>query len=66
MAVNDHSKWFYNIDSLGQCYKTFYRGNLPSFHSNTVIPCYKTLYPWEILWNGSKLPQYCFVTLVPQ
>jgi hypothetical protein len=26
--------------------KHFYRGNLPRFRGNTVIFCYKTLFPW--------------------
>jgi hypothetical protein len=30
----------------GQCYKTFYRGNLPPFHGHTVILCYKATLPW--------------------
>jgi hypothetical protein len=33
--------------SRGQCYKTFYRGNLPPFHGNTVILCYKAILPWK-------------------
>ncbi len=40
------------------CYKTFYRGNLPPFHSNTVILCYKAIIPWKLLWNISKLLWY--------
>ncbi len=30
----------------GQCYKTFYRGNLPPFHGHNIILCYKTLLLW--------------------
>ncbi len=41
-----------------QCHKTFYRGNLPPFHGNTVILCYKAILPLKLPWNGSKLPQY--------
>jgi hypothetical protein len=41
-----------------QCYKTFYRGNLPPFHGNSIILCYKHILPWKLMWNGSKLPQY--------
>jgi hypothetical protein len=29
---------------MGLCYKTFCRGNLPPFHGNTVILCYKALH----------------------
>jgi hypothetical protein len=36
----------------------FYRGNLPPFHGNTVILCYKVILPWKSEWNGSKLPLY--------
>ncbi len=42
----------------GQCYKTFYRSNLPPFHGNTVILCYKAILPWKLQLNGSKLPRY--------
>jgi hypothetical protein len=45
-------------NTWGQCYKTFYRGNLPPFHGNTVILCYKAILPWKLPWDGSKLPQY--------
>jgi hypothetical protein len=45
-------------ETWGQGYKTFYRGNLPPFHGNTVILCYKAILPWKLLRNGSKLPQY--------
>jgi len=30
----------------GQCYKTFYHGNLLPFHGNTIILCYKATLPW--------------------
>ncbi len=53
----------YNIGSRGQCYKTFYHGNLPPLHGNTVIQCYKAILPWKSQWNDSKLPQYNFITL---
>ncbi len=33
-------------DTWGQCYKTFYRGNLLPFHGNTIILCYKAILPW--------------------
>jgi hypothetical protein len=42
----------------GQCYKNFYRGNLPPFHGNTIILCYKAILPMKLHWNGSKLPRY--------
>jgi hypothetical protein len=38
----------------GQCYKTFYSGNLLPFHGITIILCYKAILPW----NGSKLSRY--------
>ncbi len=41
-----------------QCYKTFYRSNLPPYHGNTIILCFKAILPWKLLWNCSKLPQY--------
>ena len=44
--------------SWGQCYKYFYRSNLPPFHGNTAILCLKTILPWKLLWEGSKLPWY--------
>jgi hypothetical protein len=47
------------LSTRGQCYKTFYCDNLPPFHGNTVILCYKAELPWKLLWNGSNLPQYC-------
>ncbi len=37
-----------------QCYKTFYGGNIPQFHGNTVILCYKATFPWKLPWNVSK------------
>jgi hypothetical protein len=30
----------------GQCYKTFYHGNLLPFHGNTIILCYQAILPW--------------------
>jgi hypothetical protein len=36
-------------DTRGQCYKTFYRGNLPPFHGNTIILCYKAILLWKLL-----------------
>jgi hypothetical protein len=39
-------KKFYNICIRGQCYKTFYRGNLLPFHGNIIILCYKATLPW--------------------
>ncbi len=33
-------------DTRGQCYKTFYHGNLLPFHGNTIILCYKAILPW--------------------
>jgi hypothetical protein len=42
----------------GQCYKSFYRSNLPPFHGNTLILCYKGTLPWKLTWNGSILLQY--------
>ena len=48
-----------------QCYKTIYRGNLPPFYTNIVIPCYKnefTLilrskpsFQGKLLWNLGDL-----------
>ncbi len=43
-----HSKlqhYFYKIGPWSQCYKTFYHGNLPPFHGDTVILCYKAILP---------------------
>jgi hypothetical protein len=58
MAVNYHGIKFYNIGPMWHCYKTFYRSNLPPFHGNIIILCYKVILPWKLLWNGSKLPWY--------
>ncbi len=44
-------------ESRDQCYKKIYRGNLPPFHCNNVILCYKVILPWRLQWNGSKLQQ---------
>jgi hypothetical protein len=38
------NKTFNNTETWGQCYKNFYHGNLPPFHYNTVILCYKAIY----------------------
>ena len=60
-AVINHGKlphYFYNIVPTAQCYKTFYRSNLPPFHGNSVILCYKAILPWQLPWNGTKLPWY--------
>jgi hypothetical protein len=46
------------VGSWYKSYKTVYRGNLPPFHGNTIILCYKAVLPWKLLWNGSKLPRY--------
>jgi len=35
-----------------------FRGNLPPFHGNTIILCYKAILPWKLLWNGSKSLHY--------
>ncbi len=51
-------KKFYVTDSMGQCYKTFYWGNLPPFHGNTVILCYKAILACKLQWNCSKLTRY--------
>jgi hypothetical protein len=57
--VNYDRKKIFNIMTRDLCYKTFYCGNLPPFHGNSIILCY-ILYilPWKLLWNGSKLPLY--------
>ncbi len=39
-------KKLYSIGTRGQCYKTFYRGNLLPFHGNTIILCYKAILFW--------------------
>jgi hypothetical protein len=46
------------VEDCGQCYKTFYRGNLPPLHVNTIVLCYKAILPWKLPLNGSKLLQY--------
>jgi hypothetical protein len=28
--------------------KPFYQGNLRPLNGNTVIPCHKTLFPWQL------------------
>jgi hypothetical protein len=33
-----------SLHTWGQCYKTFYRSNLPPFLGNTIILCYKANY----------------------
>jgi hypothetical protein len=38
-------------ESRCQCHKTFYCGNLLLFHCNTIIPCYKMILLWLLLWN---------------
>ncbi len=47
-----------NAATWDQCYKTFYCGNLPPFHGNTVILCFKARVPWKLQWNCSKLTWY--------
>ncbi len=47
-----------SLISMGQGYKTFYHGNLPPFHVNNIILCYKAILPWKLLWNGSKFPRH--------
>jgi hypothetical protein len=37
------------LDLWAQCYKTVYRSNLPPFHGNTLILCYKAALPWYLL-----------------
>jgi hypothetical protein len=37
----------------GLRFKTFYCSNLPLFHGNAVILCYKAVLPWQLQWNGS-------------
>jgi hypothetical protein len=63
-GVNLYQKSFYEIYHRGQCYKTFYAGNLLPFHGNTDILCYKVILHQLSPWNGSKLleiknTQYC-------
>jgi hypothetical protein len=41
-----------------QCFETFYYSNLPSFHGNNILLCYKSKLHWKLPWNGSKLLQY--------
>ncbi len=43
-----------------QCYKTFYCGNLPPFHSIAVILCYKTFLWWHTPQNYSRNPDKTF------
>jgi hypothetical protein len=33
------------LNPWGQCYKTFHHGNLPPFHGNSIILCYKDMLP---------------------
>ncbi len=54
-----------HVTTWGQSYKTFYHGNVLPFHGNAIILCYKAILPWQLLWNGSKLTWYCFITLAP-
>jgi hypothetical protein len=58
-VVSSNNK-FIQVEGVtrGRCYKTFYRSNLPPFHGNTIILCYKAILPWKLLWNGSILLQY--------
>ncbi len=46
------------IDTWCQCYKTFYRRNLPSLNGNGVILCCIAILPCKLPWNGSKLLQF--------
>ncbi len=55
----------YNAGSRLATYKTFYWCNLLPFQGKAVILCYKTLLSRQLLWNGSKLLQYCCITLLP-
>jgi hypothetical protein len=52
------TKFCANQELWGRCYKTFYGSNLPPFHGNTDILCYKAIVPWKFPRNGSKLLQY--------
>jgi hypothetical protein len=36
-------RYLYNLHPSGHCYKTFYSGNLQSFHGNTIILCFKAM-----------------------
>jgi hypothetical protein len=54
---------FNNTETWGQCYKNFYHGNLPPFHNNAAILCYKTMLP---LYNHRMAINYhikSFITL---
>jgi hypothetical protein len=42
----EYQNLFLLRDIWGQCYKTFYRGNLLPFHGNTGILFYKATLPW--------------------
>ncbi len=42
LIISNKGNKFYNIDTKGQCYETFYHGNLPPFDGIAVILCYKT------------------------
>ena len=52
------TKLFGAVISWGQCYKSFYRSNLPPFQGNPIILCYKAILHWKLPWNGNKLLWY--------
>jgi hypothetical protein len=61
MAVNYRGKKFYNIGPRGQCYKTFYCGNLPPFHGNTAFYIIKLYYPGN--YSGVAVNYHGILTL---
>jgi hypothetical protein len=61
-SISDEEKQFYNIDTWGQCYKTFYVRNLLMFEIPTVIVPGKLFKPnpmlvgkaSNLLWSGAS------------
>jgi hypothetical protein len=53
-----HDDHIFKVQATGLlCYNTFYNGNLPPFYCNTVTPCYKAIFPWQLLCTDGKLPK---------
>jgi hypothetical protein len=55
----------YSTGPWGQCYKTFYRSNLPSLNDNTVILYYKAVFQslgnylgMSVNYDGANI-RYC-------
>ncbi len=42
-TINMIPKVLREMTIMAQCYKTFYCDNLPPFHGNAVILCYKAI-----------------------